>query len=183
MLLRVLAQADVADRSGYEDSLSALQRAEHDLDGKLASILAQAGEFDSGANLLCQRFSRSADSVGNQPFRKALWNDALYMLPREFVAVVSELLLRLNVEQNNLPALVYHHHRVRSCLEQSPVPVLRPRQIFLRLLDLTDVGVCAEPAKYLSLRIKDWNGPGKERAVQTIFAAKGKCVFPNLARL
>ncbi len=127
---RSLAHADVADRCRHQDSLVILQRAQHDLDGKLAFILAPPNEFNPGADLLRQRFRRASGTVGDQPFREALRNDVLHFLSDEFIAAVSELLLRLNIQQDDLPALVDHHHRIRSRLQQPAVPALHLHQMF-----------------------------------------------------
>ncbi len=58
MIFGLLADADVADRSGDQDAVGALQRAQHDLDRKFAAILAARREFDAGADLLRQRLGR-----------------------------------------------------------------------------------------------------------------------------
>jgi hypothetical protein len=73
-------------------------------------------------------------SVGDQPFREALGNDVLHLLPDQFIAAVSELFLRLNIQQDDLPALVHHHHRIRSRLQQPAVPALHLRQMLFRAL-------------------------------------------------
>ena len=72
MFFRSLAHADVADRRRHQDSFGAFERAEHDLDGKLAAVLAPPDEFDAGADLLGQGVRRAAGAVGDQPFGKAL---------------------------------------------------------------------------------------------------------------
>ena len=45
-----------------------------------------------------------AGAVGDQPFRETLGDDVLHLLPDQFVAVIAKLLLRLHIEQNDLPA-------------------------------------------------------------------------------
>src|SRR5680860_1142684 len=102
-----LAQADVADRCRHQDSLGAFQRAKHDLDRKLAAILAPPDELDPRTDLLRQRVGRRAKAVGDQTFREARRNDVLHFLPDEFIAAVAELLLRLEIQQDDLPALVH----------------------------------------------------------------------------
>jgi hypothetical protein len=52
----------------------------------------------------------SAISTLGEAFR----DYALYLLPQELIAPVSELPLRLSVQQDDLSALVYHHHPIRS---------------------------------------------------------------------
>ncbi len=71
LLLGRLAHADVADRGGDQDSLRALQRAEHDLDRKAAAVLAPAGEFDTGADLLRQRLRGASGFVGRSAARRS----------------------------------------------------------------------------------------------------------------
>ena len=116
-----LARADVADRRGHEGSFRAVQRAQHDLDRKLAAVLSQPDELNSRADLLRQRVFRGAQIVRDQPFREAHGNDVRDFLPDELVAAIAELLLRLNVQQHDFAALVHHHHRIRSRLQQPAV--------------------------------------------------------------
>ena len=132
MFFRILAHADVADRRRHQDSIGAVQRAQHDLDRKFASVLAPSGELDPRSDLLCQRVFRGSQTVRVQPFREALRNDVLYLPPQEFIAVVPELFLRLNIQQDDLPTRVYHHHRIRSRLQQ-------PAVLRLRLLALAEI--------------------------------------------
>ena len=130
MLFRRLVHADVADRCRHQNSFGAFQRAQHDLDGKLGSVLPPPVELDPGTDLLRQRVSRASGSVGDQPFREALRNDVLHLLPDEFIAQISELFLRLNIQQDDFPALVHHHHGIRSRLQQPAIPALHLRQMF-----------------------------------------------------
>ena len=60
-------------------------------------------------------------TVGDQPFRKALGNDVLDFLAEQFVAAVSELFLRLDIQQNDLAALVHHHHGIRRRFQQPAI--------------------------------------------------------------
>src|ERR1700732_2006945 len=108
MLFRVLAHADVADRRRHQRSFGALQRAQHDLDWKIAAILPSSGQLDTGTDLLCQGVLRGSKIVRDQPFSETLRNDVLYLLPYQFIAAISELLLRLNIQQDDLAALVHH---------------------------------------------------------------------------
>ena len=55
------------------------------------------------------------------PPKSCCRNDVRYLLPDQFIAVISELLLCLKVEQDDLPGLIHSHHRIRSCLQQGPV--------------------------------------------------------------
>ena len=71
MFFRVLAHADVADGGRDQDAFGAFERTQHDLDGKLAAILASPREFDASADLLRQRLGCSAGAVGDQAFGKA----------------------------------------------------------------------------------------------------------------
>ncbi len=70
----------------------------------------------------------SAISRSAKPFG----NDVLHLLPYQFIAPVSELFLRLNIQQDNLPALVHHHHGIRSRLQQPAVPAFHLRQMLFR---------------------------------------------------
>ena len=138
-VLRSLAHADVADRRRHQDTFGAFQRAQHELDRKLASVLAPRGELDPGTDLLRQRLCHGSTTVRDQPFREALRNDVGHLLPEEFIAPVSELLLRLNVQQHDFSALVHHHHRVWSRLQQPAVLALHLRQMLFRGLALGNI--------------------------------------------
>src|SRR6202795_185475 len=98
MLFRSLAHADVPDCRSDQDSFGAFQRAQHNLDWKLTSILPSPSKLDPRPDPLRQCLRRASGTVSNQPFRKALWNDVLHLLAYQFIAPVSELLLRLNVQ-------------------------------------------------------------------------------------
>src|ERR1700730_10508760 len=119
MPFRALAHADVADRGRHQSSFAAFQWAQHDLDRKFGATLAPPGEFNPGADPLRQCVLGGPKTIGDQPLREALWNDVGYFLPKKFVAAVSELLLCLQVQQDDLPTLVDHHHGVGSRLEQT----------------------------------------------------------------
>ena len=102
MLFGRLAHADVADRRRDQHALGAFQRAEHDLDGELAAVLAQRDQLDAGADLLGQRVLGGAQVVGDQPLGEAFRDDVRDLLAEQFVAAVAELLLRLHVQQHDL---------------------------------------------------------------------------------
>src|ERR1700735_3143213 len=97
MRFGLFARGDIADSCRHQDSLGAFQRAQHDLDWELASILSAAVEFNASTDLWRQRVCRGSKSIRDQPFRKALRNDVFHLLAHEFIAPVSELFLRLNV--------------------------------------------------------------------------------------
>ena len=101
--------------------------------GNSLPSLRRPDELDPGTDLLRQRFGRGARAVRDQPFREALRNDVLHLLPDQFIAAVSELLLRLHVQQNDFSALVHHHHRIRSRFQQPAVPAFDLRQMLLRV--------------------------------------------------
>ena len=125
MLFGIVADGNITNGRSHQDSFGAFQRAEHDLNGEAASILAQPVQFNSRANLLRQRLGRGAGSVGDQPFRKAFGNDVRDLLAQKLIAAVAELLLRLGIEQDNLSVLIHDYHSVRSRLQQPAVPCLR----------------------------------------------------------
>src|SRR5450432_734118 len=135
----LLAHADIADRRRHQDSLGASQRAQHELDWKLAPILPPPDELDSGPDLLRQCFSRRSKTIRDQPFRESLRNDVRDLLPEEFIAAVSELLLSLEIQQNDLPTLVHHHHRIRSRLQEPAILALHLSQMLFRILAHADV--------------------------------------------
>ena len=119
--LGLLARADVADGRRHQDAFGALQRAQHDLHRKLASVLAPPEKLDSRADLLCQSLGCGSGSVCDQPFREAFRDDVRHRLPDQLVAAVSERPLRLSVQKDDLPVVVHHHHRIGSRLQEPSV--------------------------------------------------------------
>ena len=107
--------------------------------GNSVPFFAPTDEFDSRSDLLRQRFGRAARAVGDQPFREAFGNDVGYFLAEEFIAAVTELLFRLHVEQDDLAALVHHHHGVWRGFQQSAIPAFHLRQMFFRVFAHADV--------------------------------------------
>src|ERR1700687_1937888 len=99
MFFCILAHGDIADRSRDQDAFGALQGAEHDLDRELSSILAAPGELDAHSALLRGCSGRAPRAVGDQAFCEAFGNDVADLLTCELVAAISELLLRLNVDE------------------------------------------------------------------------------------
>src|SRR5580692_8248245 len=142
MLFGGLAHADVADRRRHERSFRAFQRAQHDLDRKLGSILALGNKLDPGSDLLRQRLCRTSRAVRYEPLGKSLRNNVFHLLPDQFIAAVSELLLRLHIQENDLPTLVHHYHGIGRRFEQSAVPALHLRQMLFGSLAYADVANC-----------------------------------------
>ena len=130
---RLSARADIAD---HQNSLGAFERTQHDLDRKFAAILAPARQFRFGADLKCERRGKT---IIDQALCNALRNDLLDVLPKQFIATIAEFLLGLKVQQDNLPCMVYHDHRVRSRLQQTMIPRLHQRQVLFRILANADV--------------------------------------------
>ena len=135
----MLSLTDVADRRGYQDTIGALERAEHDLDRKSGSILPPSVQFDPCVDLLGQRLCVGAKSIGEEPFRESLWNDVLHVPAEEYIASVSKLLLRPRVQQDDLSRLVDHHHSVRSRFQKSAIFGLGLRQMPFRVLTHSDI--------------------------------------------
>jgi hypothetical protein len=121
-------------------------RAQHDLDRKLASVLPPPGELDPRADLLRQGLSGGSGPVRDQPFREAFRNDVLHLLPDQLIAAVSELFLRLKIQQSYFSTLVHHHHRVRSRFQQ-------PAVLRVRLLSLAEIVAELRKAPQISGRI------------------------------
>ena len=67
--------------------------------GNSRAVLPPCNELDPGPDLLRQRLFRGSQVVRDQPFREAFRNDVCDLLPKEFVAAVSELFLGLNVSK------------------------------------------------------------------------------------
>ena len=123
----LLAHADVADRGRDQDPAGVLQRAQHDLDGEGAAVLASRDQLDPRADLLRQGPGGGSGAVRDQALREALRDDALDRLADQLVALVSELFFGLEIEQDDVPALVHHHHRIRSRFQQATVSGLHLR--------------------------------------------------------
>ena len=98
MRFRIFAHADVPDRRRHQDAFGAFERAQHDLNRKLTSIPSPSVQFNSRSDLLRQCLGCGSGTVRDQPFRETLRNDVLYLLPYQFIAAVSELLFRLNIQ-------------------------------------------------------------------------------------
>ena len=92
-----------------------------------------------GADLLGQRFGGGAGAVGDQPFGETLGNDVLHFLPHQFVAAVAKLFLRLHIQQDDLSALIHHHHGVGGGFEQPAIAAFHLRQMVFRVLAHADV--------------------------------------------
>src|SRR5580692_2963627 len=165
-MLRFLAFGDVSDGCGHQDSFRTFQWAQHDLDRKLTSMLPPPFELNPRPDLLRHRLRRGSRTVRDEPFRKALWNDVLHLLPNQFIAPVSKLLLRLNVQQHYVSALVNYHHRIRSRLQQSPVPALHLRQMLFRSLAHADVPDCRRDQN--SFRAFQWAQHDLDRKIASI---------------
>ena len=121
MALCGLTDRYVADGGNEKDALATLQRAEHQFDGKFAAVLAPAGELDAHSDLLSQGVGCGARSVRDKPLGEAGRDEPDDVLPQQFVAAVSELLLGLEVEQGDVATLVEDHHRVRRRLKNLPI--------------------------------------------------------------
>src|SRR6202167_2710958 len=134
-----ITHADVANGGGDENPFRAAEGAQHDLDGKLAAVLAPGRQLDSGADLLGQSFLGGAKPVRDQAFREALRHDVAYLLAEQLVAAVAELFFRLQVQQHDLAVLVHHHHGIGSRFQQTPVPALHLHQMRFRRLAHADV--------------------------------------------
>ncbi len=136
-----LPDADVADRRGHQHAVAAFQRTQHDLDGKRAAVLAAAGagKFDARADLLGQCLGGRAGAVGKQALGKALGDDVADRLAQQFVPMVAELALRLEVQQHDLAAPVHHHHRVGRRFHEGAIAAFHLQQLLFGGLARADV--------------------------------------------
>src|ERR1700726_3258874 len=121
MLFGLFAFGDVPDGCRYQDPLGAFERTQHDLDGKLASILSPTDELNPRSHLLRQRLGRGSGTVSDQPLCEAFRDDVLHLLSYKFITVVTELFLRLKVQKNDFSTLVHDNHRIWGCLQQPSV--------------------------------------------------------------
>ena len=129
MVFGGLSNADVADRRRHQYALVTFQGAQHKLDRKLAAVLASSDELDPRADLLGQGVGGRAQVVGDETLGEALGDDVGDLLSEQLVAGISELPFGLEVEQDDVPSLVDHHHSVRRRFEESAVSALRARQV------------------------------------------------------
>ena len=143
-MFTLLFYGNIADGRRYQDSFAAFQWAEHDLDGKRASIFPQADKLNPGADLLCQRLGRAPGSVGDQPLREAIRNNLRHLLAQQLIPAIAKLLLRLGIQQDDIPALVHHHHSIRSCFQKSPVSDFHLYQMPFIIFARGDVEVHAD---------------------------------------
>ena len=125
--LRPLALADVNDAGQHEGSLGHLHRAQADLDGHLAAVLAQSIQI-----LSCRphrRLLRRGEEPvlhsglpGAEPFR----HQHLHRLAQQLRPLVAEQLFRLQVDHRDAPVLAPDDHRVGRRVHHQAQPFLRP---------------------------------------------------------
>src|SRR5580658_3327884 len=139
MPLSVLAHGDVANCRGHQNSLGAFEGAQHDLDGKLGPILSPPDELNSRPDLLRQCLGCGTGSVGDQPLRETLQNNALHLLAYQLIAAISKLAFRLDIQEHNLSILIDDYHRIRGRLEQTSVPGLHLHQVLLIISAYSDI--------------------------------------------
>ena len=126
MALSSFANTDVANRRRHQNAFRAFERTQHELDGKLASILASSGEFNSRtADLLRSRIFRRSKIISDQPFREPHRNDVHYLAPCQLIPTVSELFLSLQIQEHDYSILIDHQHGIGSCFKQPTVLRLR----------------------------------------------------------
>ena len=101
--------------------------------------LRRRGQLDAGADLLGQGVGGRAQVVGDQALGEALRDDVRDLLADELVALVAELLLGLEVEQDDLAGLVDDDHGVGRGLEQAAVARVRTIAITKRESDAVAV--------------------------------------------
>lgn len=80
---------------------------------------------------ICWASASAADRrvVGDEPLGEALRDDVRHRLAHQLVAAVAELALGLDVQQDDLPDLVDHYHRVGGGLKQATIAALRLREV------------------------------------------------------
>ena len=111
------AFGDVADRGRYQNPVRPIERAQHDLDGELASILTAPVKLDTGADLLGQSFGCGSKPVRDQALCEAVRDNLCHLLSDEFIPAVPELLFGLNIQQDDFAFLVHNHHGVRRSFQ------------------------------------------------------------------
>ena len=130
--------------------------------GNSLPFFRTCNKLDPRANLLRQRVRGASRSVRDQPFREAFRNDVLHLLPDEFIAAVSELFLRLNIQQNDLPALVHHHHGIRRRLQQ-------PAVFRIRLCTLAEIAADYGKSAQISRQVARRGVGGSHEKARAVF--------------
>ena len=135
----VLAGGDVVHRHRQQGALGGLQAAQHDLHGESASILAASMDLDPPRDVPRVASSRDSEVVRDHQFHGFLRQQAPRGPPHQLIAAVSELSLRLQVHEDDLPGQGHQHHRIGSRLEQPAVPALHLSQMLFCVLAHADV--------------------------------------------
>src|ERR1700691_5688175 len=86
--LRLLALGDVPHHC--QDGTAALDRAEHDVDGKLRSVFAEAIEFEAGPHGTHNRLGHISTATLRMPCAKSLGDENFYDVSDQLALVVSE---------------------------------------------------------------------------------------------
>lgn len=113
-----LALADVPDGRGDEGALRGLQRAEADLHGELAAVLAQPVQVQVRAHGANAAVVDVAVPVGGVVPVETLRDQHLHLTAEEFLSSVAEQGLRLGVDQLDGAAVVHDDDGVRCGLQQ-----------------------------------------------------------------
>ena len=103
-----------------------LQRAEADLHGELAAVLAQAVELATRAHRPHPRRGEEAAAVSPACAAEPLGHQDLDLPPQQLLAGVAEERLGLGVDQDDPAGRVDDHHRVGGRLQEPAEFRLRP---------------------------------------------------------
>src|SRR5258708_15910857 len=96
-----------------------LQRTETDLYGKLVSISVQTVQFNPCSHRshpgLTEESGAMSRVLPSEPLRHQYLNFTIQYV----FTPITEQLLDLRIDQNNLPLSIYHHHGICSSFQQS----------------------------------------------------------------
>src|SRR5207249_9956928 len=102
-----------------------LQRAEADLDGEFAAVLAQAVQLHGCSHGPLLRVAEESAAMPAVTAAKTLRHEHLERVGQQLFATVPEKLLGLAIDQNYPPVPIDHDDGVRGAFEQCAKPLLR----------------------------------------------------------
>src|SRR5262249_11100626 len=101
LLLRLAAQAGVADGRGADGLALGLERAKADRDGELGAVLAPAVELEARAHAAHARLGEEAGPMARVERPEALGDEDLHLAPDHLAAGVAEELLGLRIDEED----------------------------------------------------------------------------------
>src|SRR5260370_898857 len=118
LVLGPLAFGDVADRAGDERALLGFERAQADLDGKFAAVLAPAVKLQARAHGAHLGIGEIAVAMLRMLVAEPLWTQHPDRVAKQLAASVNEELFGLRVDQRDAPVVTDDDLRVRRRFDQ-----------------------------------------------------------------